>query len=229
MNIENKSLGDIVATYPATKLVFDKAGIDYCCGGERLLEETYKESAIEPEQLLKDLIQASERTTTEPNWMKASYRELIRHIVATHHRFIEDTIDETVDLTGKIYRVHGNHHPELREVFSTVSNLRNELKMHMIDEETAEFPAIEDYEETRSKAALEKAQSLVQKLRDDHDAAGDALRKIRELTNNYELPEDACPTYYKTLDMLRKLEDDMHTHVHLENNILFKRIMAESA
>lgn len=125
------------------------------------------------------------------------------YIVATHHRFIENTIDEAVDLAGKICRVHRDKQPELREVFTTASNLRNEVKMHIIDEVTAKFPAIEDYEETRSKVTHQKAQSLVQKLRDNRNVAGDALLKIRVLTNNYRIPEDACPTYCKTLDMLK--------------------------
>jgi regulator of cell morphogenesis and NO signaling len=153
--------------------------------------------------------------------------DLIDHIVATHHSYLNRALPELSDLTTTILRVHGQKHPDLFRVHKLFHNLKLELEQHLIKEETLLFPMIKEYETGRSEAHLKKISLVVREIEEEHEAAGDILKELRSVTEDYILPGDGCATYGKTLKGLQELESDLFQHIHLENNILFTRLGVE--
>jgi len=207
-------IGDLVTTLPQTANYFIKAGVDFCCGGERPLEEAVKDSNLTIEKVLMDLEQIKKSSTKKYKaWQDGTSEEIIDHIVNTHHQFLRENLPLISDLAFKVLYVHGKKHEVLYKVHELFNALRSELERHLIKEETLLFPAIHDGNE-----------SLIKELMDEHDGAGDLIKEIKEVTDHYKLPEDACQSYKLLFDKLEALEIDTYNHVHLENNILFKKL-----
>jgi regulator of cell morphogenesis and NO signaling len=222
-------IGEIVAFFPGASNVFKAYGIDFCCGGGRPLSDAFERQHLNAEEILAKLNAAYEEATRsgekDVDWTEASYSQLIERIVNTHHGYLVRELPVLSEFVTKVLRVHGGSHPELARVHTLFHQFKMELEQHMIKEEDILFPKIIRFEETGDAKLLEDVQQTIEILESEHDAAGDILKELREITHHYELPDGACRTYTLTYQKLEALENDMFTHVHLENNILFPRVL----
>ncbi len=228
------SVGDIAAASTAAASVLERYGIDYCCGGKRSLEDACRERGVSPAAVQNEIAQA---VTGPPaaavDWSAAPLRNLIHHIVTKHHEYLKLELPRVGQRVGKVVEVHGEKNPaalhELRQVYD---GLWQELDLHMHKEEMMLFPAIERFEAaTQGGTRLPPSpfgsiRNPIAVMEREHDSAGGALGRIREITLDFNAPSYACSTYRAMLDGLRALESDLHTHIHLENNILFPRAIA---
>lgn len=225
------SIGHIAANFPKSMEVFKEYNIDFCCGGDVALIEEIKEHNLSEEEVMSKLEEVYNETMSmgieEVDFTKLSYSNLIDHIVNVHHAYLQRELPKIGELTAKILRVHGEKHSELAEVHKLFSSLRMELELHTIKEETIEFPAIKEYEKTHSKELLDKIVEAIKNLEEEHEGAGDILKALRRVTKGFIVPEDGCNTYRLTYDKLKELESETFVHIHLENNILFPRVVEE--
>jgi regulator of cell morphogenesis and NO signaling len=225
----SQKIGEIVTKFPKAADILKEYRIDFCCGGDRPLLTAIKEQGLsEPEILdkINNLYEKFKNVSAEDrNWVEAPFGELVDHIVNTHHAYLGVELPRISELTAKILRVHGEHHPELSKVYKLFHSLKMELEEHLIKEETIQYPAIKEYEEKNTESALEKAVKITKELEDEHTGAGDILKELRKVTNDFTAPEDGCNTYRLTYAKLEELEADTFQHIHLENNILFPRLM----
>lgn len=221
-------IGDIVSRFPKASDVLKKYHIDFCCGGNRPLSEAIKEGNLNESEILEKLDEAYENASIlkEKNidWNTAPLSDLADYIVDTHHTYLKKELPELSQYIAKILRVHGGGHKELFTVHKLFGNLNMELEQHLIKEEEILFPMIKEYEKKPSKNQLEKTVAVLDELEKEHSGAGDLLKELRRITNHYSTPEDGCTTYEITLNKLEELESDLFQHIHLENNILFKRL-----
>ncbi len=211
-------VGQIAARHPLATRVFARHGIDFCCGGGKPLTEACRSAGL-------DIGQALEEIATELNaapddattWFDAPLDDLIQHIVQTYHAGLREELPRLAGMLTKVHKVHGAKDPErLAELLSVFTELQAELTDHMMKEEQILFPMIERGEGVQAGAP-------VSVMEHEHDDAGAALQRIRQLTDNFTPREDACNTWRALWAGLEQLEADMHQHIHLENNILFPR------
>ena len=225
--VRELALENVVATR-----VFERLGIDYCCGGSRTLEQACHAANISVDQVLKSLEEAqllSPANSKDRNWQTEPLGDLISHITNTHHKYTRDGIARLTPLFAKVCSVHGANHPELLEICDVFTGLTQELTVHLMKEEMVLFPYIVRMEE----AVMEKSpilpppfgtvQNPVAMMEHEHDSAGNALRAMREISRGYTSPPDACVSFETLYKALAELEADLHQHIHLENNILFPR------
>lgn len=226
----NDKIGDIVVKLPKASEVFKTFQIDFCCGGNRALIEVIKEQGLEENDVLSRLQAAYDEIedlkSGDVDFTQLSFSDLIDHVVNTHHAYLNQELPKLSELTKKIYRVHGEGHHELSTVYKLFHTLKMELEEHLIKEEEIVFPLIKEYEENASAETLEKALKTIQELESEHEGAGDILKELRKITNNYEVPEDGCGSYTLTFRGLELLESDIFQHIHLENNIMFPKLEA---
>lgn len=228
----SERVGDIVTKLPKAAEIFRAYEIDFCCGGDRRLAEIVKEQGIKEEEILKELNAASEASQGLKNekldWQEAPFGKLIDYIIETHHIYLQNELPKLSALTTKILRVHSIDHGEaLSQVHKLFHSLKMELEQHLIKEEEVLFPLVKEYEKNPSQELLEKIDRVNRELEDEHDGAGDVLKKLREVTNGFETPAGGCHSFQLTYKGLEALEWDVFQHVHLENNILFPRLDAE--
>jgi regulator of cell morphogenesis and NO signaling len=226
------TVGEMVAERPGRSRVFEELGIDYCCGGKMPLEQACREKGLDAGEVLERLESADAGSPgDERDWNEASMTELADHIEQTHHVYLRNELPRLTGLTARIREVHGSNHPELVEVERTFLGLREELESHMMKEEQVLFPIIRQMEQTESPETFHcgSVNNPIRVMEHEHDNAGQALSRLRELTGDYNPPEDACGTYRATLDALRELELDLHLHIHKENNVLFPRASRREA
>lgn len=225
----NQKIGDIVTQFPKAADIFKECKIDFCCGGDRLLITAIKEQGIKETELLKRINDSYEKLknnlySQDRNWVEAPLDELVDQIVNVHHAYLYENLPKISELTTKILRVHGEKHPELSRVHKLFHTVKMELEAHLIEEETIQYPAINAYLRSNSEADLDKAINIINQLQDEHIGAGNILKELREVTNDYDLPSDACTTYRLTYSKLQEMEADIFQHIHLESNILFPRL-----
>jgi regulator of cell morphogenesis and NO signaling len=226
-----KSVRELVLEKPTAARVFEEFGIDYCCGGNKSLVDACVAAKVKVEEVTATLAKP-EPLPTERDWRSAPLSELAQYIVNKHHSFTRDEIKRVVPLISKVVSVHGNNHPELLQVQSLFQEMAQELTMHMGKEEQVLFPYIAKIDEAvNSKRPLPAAmfgtvQNPVRMMMMEHESSGQALRKMREITNGYIPPPDGCVTYETLYHALEAFEKDLHNHIHLENNILFPRSVA---
>jgi len=227
-NLNSTLLGDIVTNYPATAEVFKTYRIDFCCGGNRPLGEILAEQGSKAEEISGKLMEACRPASNDNeavNWKEKNNSELIDHIVNKHHAYLYDNLPETGQYLTTIVNVHGSGHPELSEVRKLFQDMYSELMSHLPDEEQNMFPFIKEMEQNPSPDVQKKCIGMVEELEDEHESCGHILKEIRSITKDYEIPADACPTYKLTFKKLEELESDLFEHIHLENNILFPRVL----
>lgn len=222
------SIGQLVAEYPHYARLFDRLGIDYCCGGDRSLAEACNEEGLDSETVLRMLdagIEVSDSTSSASrDWTTAPVEDLIEHIETTHHAYLRRTLPRLEGLLEKVVAAHGAEAPWIESVKEVFDALKPDLEDHMEKEETIVFPFIRDCTTERSTPEPERLDGdPIALMEEEHDEAGDALKRMRMLSNDFTVPDWGCPTFRTTLDELRNLEADMHQHVHKENNILFPR------
>ena len=217
---------DIVLQFPKSADYFKAKKIDFCCGGAKPLGEAVLERGMDPDVVISNLYTLLEEYPVleeEMVWNSAPSDELISHIVNKHHRFLREELPSIGQNVTKVFRVHGEDSPHLAELYTLFNTLKEELLQHTTKEEESEFPKILNYIANPSETALAEVREALHDLEDEHDAAGDILKKIREITNDFTPPGHACTTYRLTYARLEELEGMTFEHVHLENNILFPR------
>jgi regulator of cell morphogenesis and NO signaling len=225
----NQKIGDIVAKFPNAADIFKKYRIDFCCGGDRLLSTAIKEQEINEEELLEGIntsyeILKNNIKSKDRNWLEVSFDELVDQIVNSHHAYLYENLPKISELTTKILRVHGEKHPELSRVHKLFHTIKMELEAHLIEEETIQYPAIRAYLLNNNETDLDKAINIIKQLQDEHIGAGNILKELRDITNDYEAPANACTTYRLAFSKLEEMESDLFQHIHLESNILFPRL-----
>ena len=226
--LPDTTVADIAATLPATIPVFQRHHIDFCCGGKKPLSAACDTHGLSAESLIAELEAAQLPAAAEPNWQDAPLSLLIRHIQARYHEPLRDELPRLAAMVAKVVDRHGDHLPEtLRPLQQTFSALEAELLEHMRNEDKVLFPLIEKLEAgTRTPEGVAPPEMPIEALEHDHARAGEALAAMRALTHDYTPPEWACPTFRGLYYGLAQFESDMHLHVHLENNILFRRAAA---
>jgi regulator of cell morphogenesis and NO signaling len=229
-----KTVRDYAIETPQTIPVFEKLGIDYCCGGNRPLDEACAAANVSLEQVLQSLETALAQPArpSDRELRSGSLAELIAHIVRTHHVFVRTQVPEITSLIEKVHTKHGANHPELTKIRNVYRALGEELMTHLMKEENILFPYIERMEES----VIQKEPILpppfgtvanpVRMMEHEHDNAGIALRALREASQNFTPPEDACTSFRALYTALENFEKDLHQHIHLENNVLFPRSLA---
>lgn len=228
----DKTVGQLVAEQPARSRVFEKLGIDYCCGGKKPLAEACATRGLETDAVVRDLTACDAAAPgPEEDWTKAPLTELANHVVRAHHDYLREALPRLTMLTGKVANAHGANDPRLIELRDVFAGFREELEEHMAKEEMILFPLIRkmDSADTRPKFHCGSVQNPIRVMLAEHDDAGQDLEKMRRLTDGFSAPATACNTYRAMLQALEEIEADMHQHVHLENNIMFPRAEALEA
>lgn len=229
--LEQQKVRDLASTKPGAARIFEKFGIDYCCGGDKSLAEACSAAKIELAQVTGEL-EKTQTSSAERDWQKASLQELTRYIAKKHHGFVRQEIGRLLPLIAKVIEVHGNKHPELKQIQTSFQSLAEELTLHLMKEERMLFPYIEDLEAAANRGGratppmFGTVQNPVRMMMMEHDSAGELLRDMRQATNAYTLPDDACMSFRTLYSALQEFEADLHQHIHLENNILFPRAIA---
>ncbi|HLR92455.1 MAG TPA: iron-sulfur cluster repair di-iron protein [Atopostipes sp.] len=221
-------VADIVNTFPESMDLFQELRIDFCCGGKIPLKEAAEKQNIAPEDVLSRINDIEEIEGKQGSFdpMAFGNKTLVAYIQETYHEPLEKELTDLRDYISTIVRVHGDSHPHLFNVEKVFAELSTDLLEHTIVEDTNDFPIILEFLKHPDNEELkEKATPCVANLEEDHAHAGELLFEIRDLTNNYTPPENACNTYKLVYRRLEQLEKNTFTHVHLENNILFKRVL----
>ncbi len=227
----NQKIGEIVVKFPRAMETLKKNKIDFCCGGDRLLGEAVNEQELNGQKIIDEINEDYNKYVLEEikdrDWSTEAYSKLIEHVINTHHAYLNEALPRLSELTTKILRVHGINHSELSKVHKLLHSLKMEMEQHLIKEEEIVFPLIIQYEKTVNKEVLHKSIEIIKELEEEHEGAGSILRELREITNNYAVPQDACSSYRMTYKLLEELEDDTFRHIHVENNIMFPRLFEE--
>ncbi len=216
-----KTVGEIAASDLRKAQVFKKYGIDFCCGGKRTLREVCESKGLNPVEIEKEL-----NATTGPaplpfqEWSPAFLSD---YIVNTHHAYVKKALPELGELMAKVLNAHGASHPELKRISELVQELDYELLSHLAKEEKVLFPYIKQLVLGETSTQFSTVETPIAMMEDEHDEAGSILEEIRSLSSDYTPPADACVSYSMLYQMLKDFEEDLHTHVHLENNILFPK------
>lgn len=217
-------VGQLVVDKPQLARVFEKFGIDYCCGGKLTLGAICQKKGLDVQAVLTALDQAQvDKPVDETDWNAVSVETLARHILDTHHVYLKENLPTLAQLAQKVARVHGENHPELIEVARVYHKFQTEMNDHLAKEEQILFPAILQLVKGEGGFGI---QQPIRVMLMEHDAAGQDLEALRTLTKGFAPPEDACYSYRTLFSGLAELELDTHTHIHKENNILFPKALA---
>ncbi len=232
-DLQEKTIGEMVAENYRTAAVFKKYEIDFCCNGNRSVEQ-----ACHNDDATIDAVKNDIRLVIESSRNKENVANdfafwpldlLVNYIEKKHHRYVTKQIPVLKAYLDKLCKVHGEKHPELLEIHSLFSSCATELGSHMKKEEQVLFPfimkmvAVKEENARRFSAPFGSVQNPISMMMQEHDTEGQRFRKIKELSANYMQPPDACNTYRVAYSLLQEFEDDLHLHIHLENNILFPR------
>lgn len=225
----NQKIGEIAAVFSKSTNIFMKYEIDFCCGGDRPLSEAIAEKGLNEEEVVNRLNDEYEEFKDEINkdidWNKESNAKMIDYIVNKHHAFLKEELPITENLVSRILKAHyTNHGDVLVKLHKLFNQLKIELEGHLLKEEEVLFPMIKEYEEDPSEETREKALKVLDETESEHDEAGDIIKEIRRITDGFKVPADGCPTYEAAYEKIEAIEKDLFQHIHLENNILFKRI-----
>ncbi|MGN6196064.1 MAG: iron-sulfur cluster repair di-iron protein [Ginsengibacter sp.] len=230
----DETLGEIAAKDLRKAEVFKKYGLDFCCGGKKTVKEACAEKGIDVTKVEQELQNSDKSSfTAKPlpynDW---NLDFLADYIVNTHHSYVKKTIIDIRNYAGKVAKVHGAHHPELLRINQLAQEVCDEMSSHMVKEETVLFPYVKQLVAAKNNGQrkvqfgnLQTVETPINMMEMEHELVGGNMDEIRKITNNYHLPEDACASYsflFKTLD---EFENDLHVHVHLENNILFPKAL----
>jgi len=222
----DSTVGDIVAGCPALASVFENIGIDYCCGGKKTLGDACRDKGLEPQSVLATLAQPPQ---TEPvaDTAVMALTELADHIEQTHHAYLRSEFSRLNELTSKVASVHGDQNPRLHQVSETCRALIAELSDHMMKEEQILFPLVRqlDASDTAPTFHCGSLANPIHQMESEHNQAGAALERLRELTDGFTPPDGACNSYRAMLNAIAHLERDLHLHIHKENNVLFPRAL----
>lgn len=222
---KEQNIGQLVADDYRAASVFKSNGIDFCCQGNRSIAEACEKNNLDSNKIVNELIQAlAVKEQGKIDFTTWSLDLLADYIEKSHHRFVRKKIEEITPFLNKVMKVHGGRHPELIEIHELFAESASDLTSHMMKEEKVLFPFIRQMVEADGepvKAHFGTVQNPISMMHHEHDIEGERFRKIARLSDNYTPPIDACSTYKVTYALLKEFEDDLHHHIHLENNILF--------
>lgn len=228
----DETLGQIAAKDLRKAEIFKKYGLDFCCGGKKTVKQACAEKGLDVTKIEQELQQADKNPATRPlpygDW---GLDFLADYIVNTHHSYVKKSLPDIRGYAAKVAQVHGDRHPELSNVLQLVEEVNRELTSHMLKEEKVLFPFIKDLvvagnnEKPTQATHFGTVQNPINMMEMEHEMVGKNMEEIRTLTNNYTLPEDACASYSLLFKMLDEFENDLHLHIHLENNILFPKAL----
>jgi regulator of cell morphogenesis and NO signaling len=213
----------IARQYPSTIKVFQRHRIDFCCGGKRSLSAACAELGLAEKSVLEEVRAAAEAPQAERDWAAAPLSSLVAHIIRRYHATLRSDLPVLRELAAKVADRHGSDVPALLALHEAVDRLVTELTTHMEREETVLFPLIVRMASEGSAASPRGIASPISALEHDHDEVAGMLRTVRTLTQGFTPPADACNSFRGLYQMLAELEADTHTHIHLENNVLFPR------
>lgn len=226
---------ELAVTMPGATRVFEKLGIDYCCGGNRTLADACVRAKVAVEDAAGFLAQAEQASLSAAelhDWRADSMTALINHIVEKHHTFTKRELSRIEKLMHKVCAVHGEQHSELLKLKAAFLYLKEDLEPHLLKEEQVLFPYITNLERALTNqspvplACFGTVQNPVRLMNLEHDAAGELLKEMREITSDYTVPAEACMSYQSLYQALTELEADLHQHIHLENNLLFPKAIS---
>jgi regulator of cell morphogenesis and NO signaling len=236
MATATKTVREIALEQPTSIRVFESLGIDYCCGGRKPLSEACEARSLEVDEVIAALETAANGPEKPAdNLTTKSLTGLCAHIVATHHEYVRRELPRLTVLAEKVVNRHGETHPELLVIQATLAQLEEELTQHLGKEEVVLFPYIGKLELAIAKGApmpqrcFGAISNPIAMMTREHDSAGMLLEVMRTKSSQYTTPEGACPKYHAFFDGLREFEQDLHQHIHLENNVLFPRAIEMEA
>jgi len=224
-----QTVGEIVAKDFRTAAVFSKYGIDFCCRGDELLDEVCKKQSVDRTKLQNELEEAVRNGKEDVDFNALPLDLLANYIEETYHAYIKKKAPLLLQYLMKIKEVHGEHHPELLEIFDSFSHSAMDLSMHLQKEERILFPMIRKIAEAeRDGVPLEDnhcgtIQNPIAAMKAEHGIEGERFKNVSELSGGYTVPADGCNTYHTAYEMLKEFEQKLHEHIHLENNILFPK------
>ncbi len=223
------TIGEIVAKDFRTASIFSKYGIDFCCKGDRTIQQACDKKSVNIDELKQKLDEAMKNHEENIDYNAWPLDLLADYIEKTHHRYIREKSPSLLQFLNKVQKVHGERHPELYEIFELFSQSVEDLEVHLQKEERIVFPFVRKMIEAKNSGQpLERAhfgsiENPIAVMKDDHSAEGERFQRIAELTKGYNPPPEACNTYRVSFAMLDEFEQNLHKHIHLENNILFPK------
>jgi regulator of cell morphogenesis and NO signaling len=228
-NLTEKTLAEFVTHNIRSAIIFEEAGLDFCCKGKRSLKNACEEKNIDPQKIVNELTNLSDNSNGTQNVNDWQLDFLVDYIINNHHQYVRRMIPVISLHADKVASVHGKNHPETLKIADLYLEVREELESHMMKEERILFPQIKQMVLTQKENSqffpppFGTIQNPIRMMENEHTSAGDALSQIRELSKNYTHPEDACNTFKALYSELKEFEEDLHKHIHLENNILFPK------
>jgi len=231
-NIEEKTVAEIVTENIKTADIFKKNGIDFCCGGNVKVQEICKKKGVDFSQLKEEIEKIGITTSTSHDFKSWDLDFLADYIVNTHHKYVVDASKIIIEYSDKVASVHGHHYSEVEEINKLFHLLVIDLKAHMQKEEQILFPYIKGIvagvkdEQNVSCSNLKTVKNPISVMEHEHDEAGDIVKEIARLSNNFTPPEEACNTFRALYAGLEEFQNDLFQHIHLENNILFPKAIA---
>ena len=229
MNLNTDHIGDIVAQDFRTAAIFKKNGIDFCCKGGRTIDDACDSKNIDAASIREDIKNLPKSDGSTIDFTSWPLDLLADYVEKTHHRYVEEKTPVIQTFLDKLCKVHGGRHPELFQIKALFDESAKELGAHLKKEELILFPFIRNMVKAKvSGTAIEQphfvtVQNPVHMMMDEHSQEGERFRQIAKLTDGYNPPADACNTYRVAFAMLKDFEEDLHRHIHLENNILFPK------
>ena len=229
-----RTVAELVLENPSLIPAFEQLGIDYCCGGSHSLEDACREANVSLDQVTASVAAGralSPDAESARDWASAPLSELADHIVDRHHAYTRRALARLEELFVEVSAAHAEHHPELGQIQRVFRGLVQELLQHMNKEESILFPYVAKLEESLRRrqpvapAPFGTVNNPVRMMMQEHESAAAALREIRKWAENYRLPADACTRWKLLYQGFQELEQDLHRHIHLENNILFPRAL----
>lgn len=229
MNTRTDLIGEMVAEDFRTAAVFKKYGIDFCCRGGRTIEDACKDKTVDAETIYNELENIPNQSNNNIDFKSWPLDLLVEYVEKTHHAYVEEKTPILLAFLDKLCKVHGERHPELFEINKLFNETAQELSAHLKKEELILFPFIKKMANAKRKGSTIEAPAFgtienpVHMMEHEHTTEGDRVAKISALSNQYTPPADGCNTYKVAYAMLQEFENDLHTHIHIENNILFPK------
>ena len=227
-NIDEKTVAEIVTENIRTADVFKKNGIDFCCGGHVSVQEICAKKGVDYSKLKEEILNIGKTPSSGHDFNSWDLEFLADYIENTHHKYVTEANQLIIEYSDKVASVHGHHYTETVKINRLFHELANELTMHMQKEEQILFPIIRNIAKAKKDGSsfshsVGSIQQPIKMMEEEHTGAGDILKKIAELSNNYKPPVDACNTYRALYSKLEEYQNDLFQHIHLENNILFPK------
>ncbi|WP_423819950.1 iron-sulfur cluster repair di-iron protein [Salinimicrobium sp. TIG7-5_MAKvit] len=228
-NLQSKTVAEMVTENIKTAHIFKKHGIDFCCGGGISLDKACEKYNVDYNLLTRELLNVDQTNSRATNYNRWELDFLTDHIINVHHSYVEENIPLLLQYSARVAQVHGSHYTELLEIKELVKEVAGELSAHLKKEELILFPFIKQMVRAKKEntqlpvAHFGSVDNPIKMMETEHEDAGELLRRIAKLSNNYTPPQGACNTYKAYYAKLEEFEQDLHQHVHLENNILFPK------